>query len=123
MNRSNMKFKISKSQWEEMGKKAGWMRKVGISVPFSDRVVSLTGNKIPQSVLKEIMGMSVGLNASNAKNAVAYAFKMNKSKLYSGQFIFITDFYDENGNKNPLTKENFDGYIKLSGWYKTPPPI
>jgi hypothetical protein len=43
-----MKIKISKSQWEEMGKKAGWMKKASLAVLSPDGEIIETLNINPK---------------------------------------------------------------------------
>jgi hypothetical protein len=56
--KENMKIKISKKQWEEVGKKTGWLKKSQIQII---EMLDLNNNVIPKSTVdQEILDRLLG---------------------------------------------------------------
>jgi hypothetical protein len=110
-----MKIKLSKKQWESIGKKAGWNKKSSIHNKVQEEVLS-SANVISKYMqyISELMNATDDIDDSDIQksvddlcmqiNIILYEFESNYGKKLEDILIRIDQLQEMWWNENELTK-------------------
>jgi hypothetical protein len=108
-----MKITISKSQWEEIGKKAGWTKKAQINEKVQKRIQKIN------EIRNRVSDFQYSFNDYNGTFSLKIDGAQDTLRSFNSDYTFIVSgdfsFRSERGQRGGETDPSWDAYLEYDG--------